>query len=316
VKHCLLFVALVLSASGIFAQTAPPAASDWSAEPSNLNFLGVRPGMTVKEAVAAFNASGLPAFSGSSTPVRTSRFGNDQSGAFEAEYGPSAGPNSFGQPVATISVRIDWVHGRVTSIDAHNTDLTYERVVAIIVSAYGKPELTSDDDPDPDGVIARYAQWSRGANTATDVLRVVQSRPDARYKNIPRVEIHRTSTKRYQFEMKTKTEWSSNLQAAASDPNPGRAYWNLCASQYNVGNQTRAAIACDKAIAADPGRADAYYVKANLLFAQSMSDKSNLHFVPGTAEVLKKYLELAPTGSHAAEVREMLEMVEKEGSKK
>jgi hypothetical protein len=307
-------MALFLSVSGILAQTAPSAASSLAAEPSNFNFLGVRLGMTANEAVAAFNANALPAFSGSPTPVRTNRSGNDQKGYLEAEYGPSAGNNYFGQPVATISVRIDWADGRVFLIAAHNTGLTYEKVLSIFASAYGKPGLTSEDDPDPDGVIGRHAEWSFGANSATDVLKVYEFNHEARWKDITLVEVLRKSTKRYQYEMKTKTEWSSKFQAAATDPNPGRAYWNLCATQYGVGNQTRATISCDKAIAADPARADAYYVKANLLFAQSMSnngDHGNLPYVPGTAEVLKKYLELAPTGTHAAEVREMLDMVER-----
>lgn len=309
------FIVAILSiVGGIYANaqpssTPPATAVTVIAEPGNFTFAGVKLGMTASEAMAAFNTQGLPAFSGYSTPVRTKRTGDDQSGDFEADYGPASGVDKFGQPIIVISARISWSYGRVLSIDVHNTSLSYDQTVAIFVSALGKPEITSDDNPDPHFVVARYAQWSIPANTATDVIKVLLSRPTPSqvsrgYVALPRIAIERENTKRYQFEKKTILNWSSNLQAAASDPNPSQAYWNLCASQNNVGNTTRAAIACDKLIAIDPTRADAYYMKGSILFAWS-----DEHFLPGTAEALKKYLELAPTGPHAAEVKEMLDMV-------
>jgi tetratricopeptide (TPR) repeat protein len=96
-------------------------------------------------------------------------------------------------------------------------------------------------------------------------------------------------------------------KAAAMDPNPGAAYFNLCATQYNTGNTQGALVACDKAIAADPNRADAYYIKGSLLLADSKTDKEGkVQPAPGTAEALNKYLELAPDGAHAADVKQML----------
>src|SRR5579859_4170826 len=96
-------------------------------------------------------------------------------------------------------------------------------------------------------------------------------------------------------------------RAAAMDPNPGTAYFNLCATQYNSGNTQGALAACDKAIAADPNRADAYYIKGSLLVGDSKLDKEGkLMAPPGTSEALNKYLELAPDGAHAADVKQML----------
>ncbi|HET9839036.1 MAG TPA: tetratricopeptide repeat protein [Candidatus Angelobacter sp.] len=96
-------------------------------------------------------------------------------------------------------------------------------------------------------------------------------------------------------------------KAAAMDPNPGTAYFNLCATQYNSGNTQGALAACDKAIAADPNRADAYYIKGSLMMADSKQDKEGkLTAPPGTAEALNKYLELAPDGPHANDVKQML----------
>jgi tetratricopeptide (TPR) repeat protein len=99
-------------------------------------------------------------------------------------------------------------------------------------------------------------------------------------------------------------------KAAELDPNPGVAYFNICATQYNVGNSEGALIACDKAIAADPNKADAYFIKGSLLIASSTADKDGkIKAVPGTAEALNKYLELAPDGSHANDVKQMLEYI-------
>ncbi len=100
--------------------------------------------------------------------------------------------------------------------------------------------------------------------------------------------------------------------AAALDPHPAVAYFNLCATQYNVGNMTGAATACDKAIKADPTKADAYFIKGSALYGNGTLDASNTYVVPpGTVEALKKYLKLAPKGAHAADVQAMLDALKK-----
>ena len=99
-------------------------------------------------------------------------------------------------------------------------------------------------------------------------------------------------------------------KAAAMDPNPGTAYFNLCATQYNSGNTQGALAACDKAIASDPNRADAYFIKGSLMLGDSKMDKEGkLQAPPGTSEALNKYLELAPDGPHAADVKAMLQAI-------
>jgi tetratricopeptide (TPR) repeat protein len=97
-------------------------------------------------------------------------------------------------------------------------------------------------------------------------------------------------------------------KAAEMDPNPSVAYFNLCATQYNLGQMKAASLACDKAIAADPNKADAYFIKGSAMYGDGKMDKDNKYIVPpGTVEALNKYLELAPTGGHAADVKAMLE---------
>jgi tetratricopeptide (TPR) repeat protein len=99
-------------------------------------------------------------------------------------------------------------------------------------------------------------------------------------------------------------------KAASMDPNPGTAYFNICATQYNSGNMDGAEAACDKAIAADPNKADAYFIKGSAMFGKGKMDASNKWTVPpGTTEALNKYLQLAPDGAHANDVKQMLESV-------
>lgn len=99
-------------------------------------------------------------------------------------------------------------------------------------------------------------------------------------------------------------------KAAEMDPNPAVAYFNICATQYNTGNMPGAVVACDKAIAADPNKADAYFIKGSALYGDGKLDANSKYVVPlGTTEALNKYLQLAPDGGHAGDVKAMLEAV-------
>jgi tetratricopeptide (TPR) repeat protein len=99
-------------------------------------------------------------------------------------------------------------------------------------------------------------------------------------------------------------------KAAELVPDPAVAYFNLCVMHYNTGKLEGALDACDKAIAANPNRADAYFIKGSLLVAASKMDKNGkVKAPPGTAETLRKYLELAPQGAHANDVRQLLEYI-------
>jgi tetratricopeptide (TPR) repeat protein len=99
-------------------------------------------------------------------------------------------------------------------------------------------------------------------------------------------------------------------RAAEASPNPALPYFNLCATAYNLGDTDRAITACHKAIEADHRKADAYFVLGSCLFGNGKFDKDN-HYIapPGTLEALNKYLELAPDGAHAADVKQMLAML-------
>ncbi len=90
-------------------------------------------------------------------------------------------------------------------------------------------------------------------------------------------------------------------KAAQLDPGQaGQCYFNEGAILTNQGKVDEANLAFDKAIAADPTRAEAYYQKGiNLLGKATLGKDGKMIPVPGTAEALNKYLELAPDGKNA-----------------
>lgn len=102
--------------------------------------------------------------------------------------------------------------------------------------------------------------------------------------------------------------WAANATAFAQTDNPAVSYFNSCAMLYNAGKTDEAIAACDKAIALDPGKADAYFIKASALFGNAKIGSDGKYEVPpGTIEALNKYLELAPNGAHAPDVHAMLD---------
>ncbi|MDP9039138.1 MAG: hypothetical protein M3O02_07675 [Acidobacteriota bacterium] len=111
-------------------------------------------------------------------------------------------------------------------------------------------------------------------------------------------------------EKKTKEASAAYEAAAASDkPKAAMYFYNEAATLFNAGASDEAAVAADKAIAADPARADAYYIKGQALIAKATVDpKTNkVTAPPGCVEAYQKYLELQPTGPRADEVKGILQ---------
>ena len=101
-------------------------------------------------------------------------------------------------------------------------------------------------------------------------------------------------------------------KAAQADPTPakaGSALYNEAATYLNAGKSKQAGAAADKAIAIDPARAEDYYIKGQSLVGDAAIDPQTKKWVlpPGCLDAYQKYLELAPTGAHAADVKGLLE---------
>lgn len=101
---------------------------------------------------------------------------------------------------------------------------------------------------------------------------------------------------------------SYDAAAKAQPTSAGMYYFNEAATLYNAGKPDEAGAAADKAIAADPKRADAYYIKAQSLIPKAAVDPKTQKITapPGCVEAYQQYLELAPDGPHAQEVKDIL----------
>jgi tetratricopeptide (TPR) repeat protein len=77
-------------------------------------------------------------------------------------------------------------------------------------------------------------------------------------------------------------------KAAAISSDPATAWFNLCATMYNLGNMAGAAEAADKVIAADPRKADAYFIKGSALYANGRFEGNNFVAPPESMATLRK----------------------------
>jgi tetratricopeptide (TPR) repeat protein len=98
--------------------------------------------------------------------------------------------------------------------------------------------------------------------------------------------------------------------AAKTDPTKaGMYYKNAAAVLYNAGQMDAAADAAEKAIAADPNAADAYFIKGQALVTKSSVDpKTNkLTAPPGCVDAYQKFLQLAPNDPKVPQVEAVLQ---------
>jgi tetratricopeptide (TPR) repeat protein len=98
---------------------------------------------------------------------------------------------------------------------------------------------------------------------------------------------------------------------AAAKLNPSQAgmyYGNEAIIMSRAGQPDGTVAAADKAIAADPTKPIPYYLKGQALINKASVDPKTgkIQAPPGTAEAYQKYLELAPDGQFAAEVKGVL----------
>ena len=109
---------------------------------------------------------------------------------------------------------------------------------------------------------------------------------------------------------KTKEAVAAYDAAAKADPTKAATYYyNEAATLFNASAMDEAAAAADKATTADPTKADAYYIKGQALIQKATVDpKTNkITAPPECLAAYQKYLELAPTGPHAEEIKGILQ---------
>jgi tetratricopeptide (TPR) repeat protein len=100
-------------------------------------------------------------------------------------------------------------------------------------------------------------------------------------------------------------------QAVALDPASAGPCWRNVGIVYsNHGDMQSAIEPLQKATQADPKNPDGWYLLGqallNTMSSKKEGDKIVAVVLPGTAEAFQKYLEIAPTGSHAQESKDAL----------
>ncbi len=98
--------------------------------------------------------------------------------------------------------------------------------------------------------------------------------------------------------------------AAKADPTKAAMYYgNEAIVMSQTGKTDETVAAADKAIAADPSKPLPYYLKGQALVSKATLDPKTQKIVapPGCIESYEKYLELAPDGPMAPEVKQVLE---------
>ena len=105
-------------------------------------------------------------------------------------------------------------------------------------------------------------------------------------------------------------EANAAYDSAAKAYPPGA--WNNLKNEavifMNLGNGDAAAAAADEAIKVDPSQALPYYLKGQGLIQKATIDPATSKMIlpPGCAEAYQKYLDLAPTGPYANDVKGIL----------
>lgn len=108
-----------------------------------------------------------------------------------------------------------------------------------------------------------------------------------------------------------KTKEAGEAYDAAAKADPAKAatyYYNEAATLLNANDAAGAAAAANKAIAADPAKADAYFIKAEGLAPSITQSADGKKFIapPGLVDACNTYLDLAPTGPHAQDMKDLL----------
>ena len=85
------------------------------------------------------------------------------------------------------------------------------------------------------------------------------------------------------------------------------AYFRIAAAFVRTGKSKEAVEAFRKSLKADPKNAEAQYQLAVTLVSMATVTEDGQQIpAPGTLEAYQRYLEIAPTGSHALEAKTMI----------
>ena len=182
--------------------------------------------------------------------------------------------------------------------------------------------------PDKDLLWARLGEAQLGAGAAAkadpDGAKIHYEKAADAYKKAIELKpadgtYHNNLGQAYAKTGRSKEALAEYTAAAQNDPEHAATYYfnlgailtNQATVEHDQAAKTKdlqdANVAFDKAIAAKPDYGEAYYQKATNLAQMATADKAgNVVAAPGTLDAYNKYLEVAPDGPHAADVKMMI----------
>ena len=168
-------------------------------------------------------------------------------------------------------------------------------------AAAARAAKTPTTDP---AIVSKYQDAAGSYQKGIDMIQA-SKKPDPATISVSYLNIGEADAK------SDKLKESSDAYDKAVQADPKRAstaYYNEAAIFFNQQHNDEAAVAADKGIAADPKKADLYYIKAQSLIPKATVDpKTQKYVLPaGCLEAYQEYLELAPDGAHAPEVKSLL----------
>lgn len=212
--------------------------------------------------------------------------------------------------------RADEKNGHAADAVQALTPLTTQKPdEALIWASLGEAQLAQADDaakaakaahtaPNDPATTKIYADAATSYQKAID-LNTASKKPNPQLASASYINLGQAYAKSGD-PVKAAAAYEGAVKAAPESA--GSAYFNEAAVFYNAGKLDEAGAAADKSIAADPKRADAYYIKGQSLIPKATVDAKTQKIVapPGCVEAYQAYLELAPDGPHAADVKGIL----------
>lgn len=156
----------------------------------------------------------------------------------------------------------------------------------------------------------KLQKWPEQADSLQHAIKATEAQaPDKQDKKLL-AAMHNNLGSTYLQQRKYAEAGTEFATAAQINPEGAAMYYTNAAIVFqNAGKIDESVAAADKAIAADPQRPDAYYWKGVALLGKATLDPKTgkTSYPPDASASLQKYMELAPTGKHAAEAKGLLE---------
>jgi tetratricopeptide (TPR) repeat protein len=208
------------------------------------------------------------------------------------------------------NTNIRGINQLLNEADAAKTAGNFDQAIVLMTKA-------TQLGPDKELVWIKLAEYDLSAQKFEDAITphqkaiaLISAQPAEKQNKATLAALHNNLGQSFARTGKTQDAIQEYNTAAQVNPTgAAQYYFNLGAVLTNTGHADEGNAAFDKAIATDPTYAEAYYQKGVNLLSKGVVDPKTgkTNFPPEAAASLNKYLELQPTGKHAADAKQLIE---------